>query len=341
MTDETPPVPPEEEQPEIHGTGALQDPPDPRDIIVTEGTLEELAGAPPIPASFRLKNRPPVTNQGNTPQCVAYSSAMDQNYMDRGDFGKFLNFNEGLFFSQIGGGPNGAYMSAALSRRLNHGYPEQDSTPVPQKHQVASYFKVEKTKAAVQRAIMQLGGVLTIGPWWQSWSRPQGSRAILPPPSGASSGHAWWAVGWTEDGYVVGQNSWGTGWGANGLFLIRWSDFLGAMWDVWKTADEETTPPLVKAAIRAIDVNIRTSKVLGPDGILDPTTNWGETRKAGIWRRRDKKIVATPWNKALRFKGWKPGARHGQEPYPSSWGVVVIDGADKAVARPLLRLVTA
>lgn len=335
MTDETPP--PEDEQ---HGFGALQDPPDARDITVSEDTLEQIA-AGPIPPNFRLPNRPPVLNQGYTPQCVAYSSAADQAFMDRGDFGRFIDFNEARFFSDIGGGPGGAYMSSALRWRKDHGYPEQDSTPSTAKHQIASYFTVEMTKGAIQRAIMALGGVLAIGPWWESWSSPVGSRAILPNPAGAAYGHAWWAIGWTEDGYIIGQNSWGTAWGNDGLFLMRWTDFLRVMWDVWKTADEETTPALVKAAIRDTGINIRNLSVLGEDGYIDPKNNWGETRRAGIWRRSTQTIVAEPWNKPLRFKGWKAGARHGHEPYPRSWGVVVIAGYEKAVARPFLRLVSA
>lgn len=108
--------------PDEHGLGAVPSPEDPRDFALAQ----LLAAAGPVaayPTSWVEPNTPPVTNQGTTPQCVAYSSAYDQNHMDRVEDGKFVDFNEPRFFTLIGGSSAGAYMRTALDRRLHHGYP--------------------------------------------------------------------------------------------------------------------------------------------------------------------------------------------------------------------------
>lgn len=64
--------------PDERGHGALASPEDPRDFPLAQ----LLAATGPVaayPSSWVEPNTPPVTNQGTTPQCVAYSSAYDQN----------------------------------------------------------------------------------------------------------------------------------------------------------------------------------------------------------------------------------------------------------------------
>jgi hypothetical protein len=68
--------------PDEHPLGALRSPADARDFPLAQ----LLAATGPVaadPTSWVEPNTPPVTNQGTTPQCVAYSSAYDQNHMDR------------------------------------------------------------------------------------------------------------------------------------------------------------------------------------------------------------------------------------------------------------------
>jgi hypothetical protein len=48
--------------------------------------------------------------------------------MDRPESGLYPGYDRSKFFAEIGGGPNGAYLRSALSRRLHFGYPLK-STP--------------------------------------------------------------------------------------------------------------------------------------------------------------------------------------------------------------------
>jgi hypothetical protein len=322
------------------GFGAIQSPPDERDLVVSSATLERLAGATTLPATYRVPGRPPLLNQGSTPQCVAFSAAYEQNYQDHAEWDRFFNFNHASFFYSIGGSERGAVMRYALERMLNYGYPEADSSPDPGKHQIDGYFQVPLEIASIKRAIMAFGGVLVIGPWWESWTHPIGDNAMLPSPSGVSNGHAWWAVGWDAYG-IIGQNSWGVAWGDNGLFRMSWWFVVNSMWEVWKTADEKTLVQIARGVIKEVGTWIRRPKmVLGDDApALSANSIWGQARKAGIRRQRDGKIVAEPWDKPFKLKGFKLGARHGIAYRPHRWAILGIAGRDVAIPAPLIRLV--
>lgn len=223
-----------------HGMGAIQSPPDDRDLIVNQQLAEELAAAvAPPPDHWLMQSRPPVRDQTTTPQCVAYSSGAEQAKNDRDEAGRWVDFNEARFFTQIGGTPAGAFMRNALQRLKDYGYPEQDATPSPQRHKIGGYYRIEQTRITAKLAIIRNKGILAIGPWWPSWLRPVGPEATLPNPGGTPSGHAWWAVGYDRVG-VTGQNSWGTAWGNNGLFRMPWYFFINYMWEFWATTDAKT-----------------------------------------------------------------------------------------------------
>lgn len=322
-----------------HGFGGIQSHPDASDLVVSTETLARLAGAVTLPNAYLVDPRPPIRDQGFTPQCVAYSSAYEKAQQDRKDIGRWVDFNEGAFFAQIGGTSTGAAMRTALDRMLDFGYPEADSTPSTAKHRIAGYYRVDQTRDAIKRAIASNDGALAVGPWWESWSSPFGDRSTLPPPSGAVNGHAWWLVGWDAYDRFIGQNSWGTAWGDQGLFRIPVYYVVNYMWEIWKTADIETMSRIARVRINATGVTIRNKRVLGDNGTLD-ASHWGSTQPAGIRRRSDGAIVSTPWDREFRYKGHVDGARHGIAPYPRSWTAMFINGYERYVARPLTRLVS-
>jgi len=326
------------DEPRQYGHGALRSPDDERDYVLTSELLERVAGASPLPASYRVPSRPPITDQGFSPMCVAYSAAYEQNEQDEREHGRFYDFDEARFFYSIGGNANGAYMRAALDRMRIYGYPEQDSTPSADKHRIAAYYAVPLNMTDVRRAIYHFGGVLMIGQWYDSWTHPQGTRAILPNAGGSMAGHAWWACGWTDDGYIIGQQTWGRYWGNGGLFLMSWGQLSSHMWEAWKTLDEKTVSTIAKARIESQQVQIRTTEVLGADGHLKGTI-FAKTSPAGIRRIRDGKIIDSPWNKPFPFKGFRDGAKHGIEPYPRKWAVIEVNGINRCVAKPLVKLV--
>ncbi len=189
-----------------------------------------------FPSIFYIANQPPVTNQGTTPQCVAYSNAYDQNQQDRPEMGKFEDFNEALFFSEIGGGPNGAYMTSGLIRRRDYGYPEQDSTPSPGSHRIASYTGLALTVSAIKSALQLGHGVLFIGDWFHSWFHPL-SSGKLPAPDYKVGGHAIWCRGWNDAYGFRLRNSWGPYWGLSGDCYFPYA-FLGHEYAAYRTTDK-------------------------------------------------------------------------------------------------------
>ena len=92
--------------PDEHGLGAVASPEDPRDFAVADHPGYAAALATAFPSAWLEPNTPPISNQGATPQCVAYSSANDQGHMDRPESGLFPAYDRSKFFAQIGGGPH-------------------------------------------------------------------------------------------------------------------------------------------------------------------------------------------------------------------------------------------
>jgi hypothetical protein len=118
MTDDTRP-----------GLGWIESPPDDRDWHVADLYAATGTAAPDaLPSAYHVPAPLyPVTDQGASPMCVAYSAAGEQGWYDLRDTGLAL-FDETLFFSQIGGTPSGAVIRDALARRLSAGYPSR-ATP--------------------------------------------------------------------------------------------------------------------------------------------------------------------------------------------------------------------
>jgi hypothetical protein len=100
----------------IHGLGAIPSPPDERDYPI-DALYAALGVDLPVtlPAAFASVPVPPILDQGLTPQCVAYSTAGMKDFQDYDDQApaRWWNFDEGRFFSLIGGGPNGAILRDA------------------------------------------------------------------------------------------------------------------------------------------------------------------------------------------------------------------------------------
>jgi C1A family cysteine protease len=324
-----------------HGTGAIQDPPDERDLIVSSATLQQLAGAMIIPASYRVpKPRPPVTDQGMTTQCVAYSSAYEQNYQDHAEWKKFFDFDQNTFYYSIGGNENGAIMRYALDRMVAYGYPEAGGANAA-KHKISGYFGVDSTNVTdIKRAIANFGGVLDIMQWFQTWEYPS-LENVLPAPGGTVSGHAIWLMGWDDTGHAIAEQSWGKSWGNDGFVRIPWTYITSYAWNIWKTADDLTLAKIAKARIRDLDTRIRNRMVLNRDYQLDARSIFGQAVKGGIRRQIDGQIIESPWYKAFKFKGWHTGARHGIGVHPRGWAELVINGHSRYVARPLVHLVSA
>lgn len=225
------------------GTGALQSLPDERDFKIED--LYAAAGvdlaAVSLPEIYVVPNRPPILNQGTTPMCVAYSTSSLKSYQDRDDQipPKFWNFDESLFFRQIGGTSQGAYLRNAMDRLLKVGYPVV-SVGEADKHKIKAYYSVSKDLTSIKVAVKLYGELVLAMPWYHSWlSSPKSSaNYVLPRPDYAIGGHAIVIDGW-NDGWnsLRLRNSWGLKWGYNGDCYLPYS-YIGSIWEIWKSLDQ-------------------------------------------------------------------------------------------------------
>jgi uncharacterized protein YgiM (DUF1202 family) len=135
-----------------------------------------------------------------------------KSWQDRRDQLTFFNFNEPLFFQQIGGTSQGAYVRAAYERMLNYGYPVV-STGEASLHKIAAYYVVPRDLASLKAAIYDFGPIVVTTPWYQSWFRPV--NGVLPRPDVLVGYHAIVAYGWNTTALRL-RNSWGSDWGLSG-----------------------------------------------------------------------------------------------------------------------------
>lgn len=224
------------------GLGAIQSPPDPRDWSID--LAYAAAGIDPVaapPASYTCPTPyPPVYNQGASPMCVAYSSGASKAYQDLRDTGLFSP-DQPTFFSQIGGGPNGAVPRVALQQMVDHGYPPAGNAAGAPLHRITAYYAVPVSQLAIQSALMSFGPVLLSTPWYNSWFHPV--AGVLPAPDSVVGGHEILCIGWNATGLLL-VNSWGTAWGVGGRVTLPWA-YLSRVWEAWKSVDVIDAHPRV------------------------------------------------------------------------------------------------
>lgn len=223
-----------EHGPHEHGMGA-EVPPDPKNKKAEDPDADEdvpvagtgiaaglpLAGAYPSYDYIPLFTRPPVTNQGMTPRCVAHASAYDQNQHDRPELGQFRTLNQYLFFQRIGGNQYGASITEANQERIERGYPEE---PVgnASKHRISKAIQVDKTINAIKAAIALDHGILLLMPFFQSWFHPLASGK-LPAPDYFVGYHEIWGYGYNDNIGLWLQNTWGPDYGKDGRVALPYS----------------------------------------------------------------------------------------------------------------------
>ena len=91
-------------------------------------------------------------------------------------------------------------------------------------HKLSAYYRITETgQDRVQSVLDALRAnhpvvyATDVGDNWQNYSAGQ----VLRVPETAEGGHATHLVGWIEDQAVfIGENSWGTGWGDDGYYLL-------------------------------------------------------------------------------------------------------------------------
>ena len=227
-----------------YGLGALPSPPDDRDYPV-DAAYAALGVTPPLmlAAAYAVAPVPPILNQAQSPECVAFSTASMKDFQDYTDQApsRWWNFDENSFFYSIGGGPNGAVLRSAMDRLLNFGYPVDGQPQASASdHKIAGYYAVPLDVTSIKQAIVALGEVVLGIQWKNSWFNPL-SNGVLPRPDFDAGGHAIVIMGWDDRYGFLLRNSWGGAWGINGTCWLPYT-YLEYAFECWKAVDVPTPP---------------------------------------------------------------------------------------------------
>jgi len=206
-----------------------------------------------VPAKFRLSALGKVLNQGQTSQCVAFSTASMKMYHEFVSHKKYYRFDPNWLYTECkkvdGYNGDGTYLRVALQIVQDRGYLAKaeryklkDDTP----------FKIEKYVRLT--SINQVCEALYfVGPVVFGISVDEGIynpvRGIIPEPDPSKTigGHAMLIVGFDKNkkcqgsvGAFLIKNSWGKEWGSKGLAWMPFSHFAAyPEFDAWKSLDSK------------------------------------------------------------------------------------------------------
>ena len=154
----------------------------------------------------------------------------------------------------------GSSLRGALKGWFKHGvcgqsfWPKQDE-PGPTgkadwwddgvRRPLGAYYRVDSRsvvdmQVALNETGVLLGSALAHDGWNDGYMRKGGRRAApngiwtipYPRQGGPDDGHAFALVGYDEYGFIV-QNSWGGGWGTQGLAILTYEDWIKHGYDCW------------------------------------------------------------------------------------------------------------
>lgn len=105
-------------------------------------------------------------------------------------------------------------------------------------HKSQSYWRVNKDTNEIKTVLLQhKNSIVCSMEWFKEFNRP--TDGILSSSfNNTVGGHAVDLIGWDDFKEVfIFKNSWGNGWGSNGLFYMPYSIFDKVVWDLWCSLD--------------------------------------------------------------------------------------------------------
>lgn len=230
--------------------GRIPSPPDPRDWPI-RSLLNVPAIVPVLPSKHvdsvlgrRLKDR---FDQGSTSSCVGQSTALVKRVQERRDLHRDLKIDAIGIWTEAKredgiGQPEanrGTYIRTALDV-LTRGAPTL-SKGWQARLRLAGYYRIETLDEA-KAAIFATGPIVVGATWFDSWFSP-GPDGTLPDPDREVGGHAFVLYGFDDDVEALyAANSWGTGWGFEGNFLVPYRFFGREVDEAWKAVDAVDVP---------------------------------------------------------------------------------------------------
>lgn len=233
------------------GLGRVPSPPDPKDHPLSMH-VPRLAGLIALlPAWRSSRYYGPVLNQGDSPRCVAYGSALMRTSSQFHDARRILGFDPEELYARCkevdGWAGDGTYPRVALEILRSRGMLVSTSrveAEVGQARPIEAYARL-RTLDEVKAAVYQFGSAGVGSPWYRAWFTP-GRDGLVGPPDIDDGGHFWTVVGWSDTRAAFrAQNSWGPEWGDRGRFWMPYAYFGdlsdtsdAAAWEAWRTIDK-------------------------------------------------------------------------------------------------------
>ena len=114
---------------------------------------------------------------------------------------------------------------------------------------LGAYYRVQPRITDMHAAIHEAGAVCASARVHNGWFNPVKGR-IVPQPPLLQGGHAFAIVGYNAEGFLV-QNSWGPGWGNDGIALWEYADWARGIADCWVLRIGVPTPSAFEVRARS------------------------------------------------------------------------------------------
>lgn len=97
-------------------------------------------------------------------------------------------------------------------------------------HTIGAYYRVRPEISHFHAALNEVGVVAVSAKVHKGWDNPR--DGVIEPHKNTNGGHAFILVGYNDKGFWI-QNSWGKGWGDNGVALWSYEDWISNIMDAW------------------------------------------------------------------------------------------------------------
>lgn len=235
--------------------GVVLSPTDVRDYRIAA------AGVETFPEEYSIEPLVAVKNQGGTPSCVAHAASTIVEWQSVKETGNYTEFSTEFIY---GYRPNGYFVGNGMCLRDacktlnelgdvptyklpgNHNYETamqnveanfESLRRDAYANHITKYIRLESTHD-IMHALMNYGPVLICMKWYDK-SRVNTDGIYIYDSDVDYGLHAVVIYGWTEFGWLV-QNSWGSGWGKQGRFVLPFGFKIEEAWGIVDNYHETT-----------------------------------------------------------------------------------------------------
>jgi len=245
------------------GTGLVESPVDTRDYLLSSCAYLPTEIPDELPPLFR--GLIDIHYQGTNPSCVGHASAHIKSEKELRERNRIAFDGEHLYAEckKIDGLPNlrGTFFRTALKVLQKQGAMPQGGGD-PARFKIGSYALVDDASFEGLKKAICVNGYLLSG--YRGSNAGWKTAYVRPPKSGeAIWGHAIALVGYTKD-YLIGVNSWGSLWGANGYFYIP-RNYVPI--EAWAILADLPTPPEVGVVGWVAEMYLKDNKVVPEVGL--------------------------------------------------------------------------